>query len=349
MIGHLTRHLIVPGKHILFPFDLFRDGGFGVNVFFVISGFLITKLLLEEEELNKKISLKDFYIRRCLRIFPAYYFVLFVYFILQLSGILSFEHQSWFASVFYLKYFYMSDWETGHFWSLSVEEHFYLFWPVVFSLFPKRRVEIALIVIVSVMLFQLNTYTSTIGFPVFLRQESFFLRADAIMMGCLTAIYYEKIITFLDKRKYLAYTVPLIILAIAFFNSGILTNLNYTRKLHLGILLISLGIQSANGIITNLLISLLMVVSIQFSFTVWFKFLNSAILNFIGKLSYSLYLWQQLFFSDRIGIFGKAPLNLLMIFAAALFSYYLIEKPFLRLKNKFRVVRTPRLAVEHLS
>ena len=84
-----------------FPFSILADGNFGVNVFFVISGFLITTLLIAEENKTGAISLKNFYLRRIFRIFPAYYFVLLVYFILQSLSIMSFTSQSWLSSIFY--------------------------------------------------------------------------------------------------------------------------------------------------------------------------------------------------------------------------------------------------------
>src|SRR4051812_24348426 len=110
--------------------SFFADGNLGVNVFFIISGFLITSLLLEEERMNSTISLKNFYIRRTIRIFPAYYFMLAVYFILQLCQVIHIGPSSWFTAVTYTKYFNADqDTVTAHAWSLSVEEHFYLLWP----------------------------------------------------------------------------------------------------------------------------------------------------------------------------------------------------------------------------
>jgi len=105
------------------PFvSLLSDGNFGVNVFFVISGFLITSLLLNEEETSGKVSLKNFYIRRTLRIFPAYFFLLLVYFILQLVCYISISKASWLTALTYTKYFnWQLDWYTAHAWSLSVE------------------------------------------------------------------------------------------------------------------------------------------------------------------------------------------------------------------------------------
>lgn len=338
IFGH-TMLRSLAGTHIPFPVGIFADGAFGVNIFFVISGFLITKLLIEEERIDGNISLKAFYARRAFRIFPAYYFILFVYLILQLAGILWFSGTSWLTSVFYMKYIAGGDWESGHFWSLSVEEHFYLFWPIAFKLFKKRRVSIAIIVIAGVMLVRFNTYFKTIPFSFLTAQESLFLRADALMIGCLTAIYFDKILVFISKHKPAWYIVPFIFLLISFFNSPILTGLNYSNHLHLGIVLIPLGIGTSNGLLTNLLIAILIIISINYSGTYWFAFLNKPFMNYLGKLSYSLYLWQQMFFSEKLGPFGKLPLNLVMIPILALLSYHFIERPFLKLKNRISIRR----------
>ncbi|HVG40283.1 MAG TPA: acyltransferase, partial [Chitinophagaceae bacterium] len=80
-------------------------GQFGVNVFFILSGYLITRLLLVEEESKGTINLKKFYVRRTLRIFPAYYFMLLVYFILQVAGIIYLNSFAWLTALTYTKYF----------------------------------------------------------------------------------------------------------------------------------------------------------------------------------------------------------------------------------------------------
>ena len=125
----------------LFPIRyLFEDGHLGVSVFFIISGFLITTLLLNEEDSYKSVSLKKFYIRRTLRIFPAYYTLLLFYFILQSLGYINLPKYSWLSSLTYTKYFnWYLDWYTAHCWSLSIEEHFYLVWPLLFIMGDKVR------------------------------------------------------------------------------------------------------------------------------------------------------------------------------------------------------------------
>ena len=98
------------------------DGGFGVQVFFVISGFLITLLLMMELQKNGRVSLKGFYLRRALRILPAYFAFLIVLVILQISMGLHMPSHSWFALGTYLVNYIQTPWIGSHVWSLSVEE-----------------------------------------------------------------------------------------------------------------------------------------------------------------------------------------------------------------------------------
>lgn len=337
ILGHLNlksfNNILIP-----FPFSLFFDGSFGVNVFFVISGFLITKLLLQEESGQGGVSLKNFYIRRVLRIFPAYYFLLLFYFVLQLFSILHFSKTSWLSSIFYYKYITGGDWESGHFWSLSVEEHFYLVWPFVFTFLKKYRGLFALFIISMVMFFRLNAYMHFWHVNVFDSNLSIFQRGDALMIGCLFALNEGKAKRLLN-HFFRHPVVPFIILGlIAFLSSDFLVSWNMKYGLHAGFLIVPLGIGWSIGTLVNILIAVLICVSINGN-GFWYAFLNSKAMIWLGKLSYSLYLWQQLFFSDRMGVFSKFPINLFCILIAASGSYYLIEKPFLRWKIKYETIR----------
>jgi peptidoglycan/LPS O-acetylase OafA/YrhL len=322
---------------IPFPGCIFFNGEVGVNIFFVISGFLITKLLIQEEAINGQISLKNFYIRRICRIFPAYYFLLLVYFVLQLFSILYFTKASWLSSIFYYKYVNGTggDWESSHFWSLSVEEQFYLIWPFLFAFCRKYRTRFAFVIIVLVMIFRLNAYYKFWHIPLFDLDNTIFQRADALMIGCIFALYEEKISNRLFKFINNPITPFALLFLIAFLIAGFLNSWNINYHLRLGFLLIPLGIAEGRaGLLVNILIVLLVLVSIK-SNGAWFKFLNFKWMNHIGKLSYSLYLWQQMFIADKLGIFNKFPVNIICIFITASFSYYIIEKPFLKLKGAF--------------
>ncbi len=112
----------------------------GVRVFFVISGYLITTLLLKEYAKTQTVSLKNFYIRRTLRIFPAFYTFLLAMTFVQAWGLISLKSGDLLHAFTYTtNYHYDSSWWIGHTWSLSVEEQFYLLWPALLLLLGIRR------------------------------------------------------------------------------------------------------------------------------------------------------------------------------------------------------------------
>ena len=308
------------------------DGQFGVTVFFIISGFLITTLLLQEEAKNSTISLKNFYFKRVLRIFPVYFILLLVYAILQASGILHFSAVSWLTSLTYTKDFkWNSDWETGHLWSLSIEEQFYMFWPLVFMYGKKHRARFAFaIALLSPIFRAIGAYHDYPG----LDQFSIFQRCDAIMWGCIFAMYHDRILAYIQRKvaqaKWLLVAPFIFMLFLDLF-----TQVNHIYDLHLGFALVPL-VGSLTGTLASVTIATIIIISIHYQNNFWFRLLNTRLLNYIGVLSYSLYIWQQLFFSHKLGTLASIPLNLLLIFIAANVSYYVIEKPFLKLKDRLK-------------
>jgi len=316
-------------NHIQFDETMvsFHLGQLGVNVFFVISGFLITTLLLREEDARGTIGLRNFYIRRTIRIFPAYYFVLIVYFLLQLMHVISIPKTSWITAITYTKYFnWYKDPYTNHFWSLSVEEHFYLLWPLAFKFLKNQRVKIAasVVILVPVIRFIMGHTTH-----VWLNHMTLFERADAIMWGCLVAIYQKPLVNFIAGKRLVIYVAWLAVLFSIFtpLMTGKLTNDLPFR--------ISSSLFGSYGMIPDVAIAVIMLASVFVSKGTWFSILNSSAFDFTGKISYSIYLWQQFFVIGMIGVVTDAPYNFFCLVAAALFSYYLIELPFLRLKKRF--------------
>lgn len=163
-LGLSYQYLPIKGTFLEKLIYAVSNGGTGVSIFFVLSGFLITFLLLEEHEINKKISIKNFYIRRTLRIWPLYFavvtFSFLVYpFLKSLIGIHShlgsnFIYHLTFLSNFDViniqKYFAGLDASSQNItWSVSVEEQFYLFWPLIFVFLPKRLWLISMIMVVG--------------------------------------------------------------------------------------------------------------------------------------------------------------------------------------------------------
>lgn len=126
--------------------ELKGSGRLGVDLFFAISGLLICSRLIEEERVTGRISLRGFYICRSFRIFPAAYLYLIVLALLAAGRVIAMDWPAWFSAVFFVRNYFTClvrdtwmNFTTGHFWSLAIEEHFYLILPGLLVLFPRRR------------------------------------------------------------------------------------------------------------------------------------------------------------------------------------------------------------------
>lgn len=320
-----TFHDITQHRWIMPLIRFIQDGHLGVNIFFVISGFLITSLLLKEEEKTGTISVKKFFIRRVLRTFPAYYFLLSVYLVLTAIGLLHVSKASFITAFSYTKYVnWHLDWFTAHAWSLSIEEQFYLCWPLIFIGGNRCRKTIAWILVLIVPVIRVYTHYSPLNW---MGPMTIFWRIDAIATGCLFAMYRNSILALLSRHWNSAFWISVIMLfGLRYFQT-------LAGYIHAGFIFIPLGL--TNGTVANLLIAIILMYSVFGPRKRWFRFLNLKPMHYIGILSYSLYLWQQLFISGLDWWVAQYPQNILIILAAALFSYYMIEKPFLRLKKKF--------------
>ena len=181
IFGHLVGTRGFPITRLHYDF-----GNLGVRVFFVISGFLITHLLLKEQAKIGVISLAGFYKRRALRIFPAFYAYLFVVVALTHFGVIDVSRGDALAAASYtMNYHPVRAWQVGHLWSLSVEEQFYLLWPATLAFLGCRRAAWVagawLFIAPLVRAWAYHTHSATID-------ESFGTVADALAIGCLFAI-----------------------------------------------------------------------------------------------------------------------------------------------------------------
>jgi peptidoglycan/LPS O-acetylase OafA/YrhL len=188
MVFHFFQHVEPSTKllNILTKVSVF--GQTGVTLFFVLSGFLITRILLDTKETTG--YFKNFYLRRALRIFPLYYlFLAITYYVVPLivnTPFGSFNQQIFYFT--YLQNFAITfNWDSVgpvHFWSLAVEEHFYLFWPVVVYLFSTKNLSRVIIgIIIGALL--LRIFMLNNGYGVFYFT---FTRFDSLAIGALLAI-----------------------------------------------------------------------------------------------------------------------------------------------------------------
>jgi peptidoglycan/LPS O-acetylase OafA/YrhL len=295
----------------------------GVRVFFVISGLLITSLLIEEAQRSGRISLPMFYLRRTFRIFPAYYALLLVVWIGAALGKLELKDGDLLHAVTYTTNFhYDRAWYLGHTWSLAVEEQFYLLWPaaiVVAGLARAPFIAAGVLVVSPVCRALIMRYVPSWRVGV---GESFPTIADSLAIGCLLAFVRDRLWADPRYRRALAWGgAPLALLAVILV-------LNRLQS----VLAFSLTVGES---LENLAIALLVERSIRTPGDLTGRLLNSRGLVWIGLLSYSIYLWQQLLLNRNSDAWYNAfPVNAILVAPVAVASYYLIEMPLIDVRRK---------------
>jgi peptidoglycan/LPS O-acetylase OafA/YrhL len=333
--------LLVIGSHLLgtrgFPVTpravgAVGDFGYlGVRVFFVISGFLITSLLLAEQAKTGSVSLKGFYARRAWRIFPAFYTFVAAMCLAWVIGSLALRSGDLLAALTYtMNYHYERSWELGHLWSLSIEEQFYLVWPALFLLGgPRRVVPISLAMITVAPILRAIAWF-TVARPDDVTMEAYPCVMDSIAMGCLLAALRPRLDTNATYLRFLRsplfFAVPLIV---------VLANLPTWWPLE----------YTTNITFMNLGVALCVDRCVRNPDDILGRLLNWAPLVWLGTLSYSLYLWQEPFLNQyaksQVNTF---PLNLVLAFTCAVASFYLVEQPFLAWRDRRSRARKERAA-----
>jgi peptidoglycan/LPS O-acetylase OafA/YrhL len=323
--GHI--HMLdLPGRigHRL-AISLWFSGGRGVDIFFAISGLLICSRLLDEEVRFGHISLKNFYIRRAFRILPPAVIFLLVLGLLHLYGPIPLSPLDWFSSLFFFRNYTvtltgppLAWWFTSHFWSLSVEEQFYLFLPALLVLLPRWRMR-ALLTIALL----------SIAWKVYVIR---FLHLDGLTLyiwlhyhtgGCIDSLLIPAAIAVSMRQT----------------ETKRLLSRWLTSKVWLFLLVpvaAWLFYRTSPWPSAKLAAPLLILTTVYNPKSLVGLFLESAPLRWIGRLSYSLYLWQGLFLCTRypvqtpLGRLQMFPYNMVCLLACACLSYYLVELPMIR-------------------
>lgn len=296
----------------------------GVQVFFVISGFLITTLMTSEIERTGSVDLKRFWLRRALRLFPAFYVFLATVFLLSRAGIITvapidFLH----AATYTMNYAENPSWEVGHTWSLSVEEQFYLLWPPILAVFGRRRATIVAMATVALPpVFRLGVW-HFLGDTPYRNLETFPVVADSLAVGCLLALARTRLEQLEPYRRYLLSTP----MAVALTMLVLVLN----RYAPYSIVWV-IGTTFA-----NLALALLVHRVIRCSVGLASSLLNWGPMVFVGTLSYSIYLWQQLFLGRGTLLAGSfVGTRLALALTLAWMSYQFIEAPLLSLRSRLR-------------
>ena len=324
-------------------------GGFGVTVFFFISGFLITRLLLAEARTKGKIHLKDFYIRRIVRLYPALIFMVVgstaLYLILGQGGPKPLEFT---AALGYFTNIYQVAVRAGgelpfmpwtHLWSLAVEEHFYLIFPllmVVFGVFKRRLIWALLGLLALVPLWRLFTYSTFETLPVidynYMMTDA---RIDSIVWGCLLSVLLDK-----DIREGL---IQKLIGWLPIFGAGAVLLLCFALRDESFRYIWRYSLQGAALFV--FVLNLYFFRPVRWSLGI----LELWPLVWMGRLSYPLYLWHfpVLDLSHRFMEPGLAQVSVAIVgsLGISIFSFFLVEKPFMALRKRFgaHIVKRPAI------
>lgn len=286
-------------------------GKVGLRIFYVLSGFLITHLLLRERDKTGGISLKNFYIRRAYRILPAAYLYMIVITVLF--------HTDFRAKDIVLAFTYLSSYSTyiphnlSHLWSLSVEEQFYLIWPMVMAIAAvyERKVAIGVVIAAPIVRLVLITAGWNDG-PLFPVATSI----DALAVGCLLALAQTRLekwrAPFTHRHFWIVWVLTALIPSIDLARHGRIYQTFGVPLLHIGIAL-----------------------CIQNAIVMGYRWLNASIPVWIGTISYSLYLWHRPFDEQSSrSWYALFPVNVALMVGVAVASYYLVERPMLNLRAR---------------
>jgi peptidoglycan/LPS O-acetylase OafA/YrhL len=305
------------------PVDL---GLLGVRIFFVISGYLITGLLMNEVEKYGNISISRFYFRRTFRIFPAFYFYVACMLSLAAFGWTNLSLRQAVIALTYTSNYFPTHlpFTMQHTWSLATEEQFYLIWPAVLSVSGLKRGIVALLTLLIAAPIS-SHILATLGHPV----PAFF--NAPIGIGCLLALIrtdlHRSYAYRLWERSRFGVLLPLLFVFCSFSSY-------HASSIR----------DAAFALVTNITIALWIDWAVTRTEGPAFRCLNSKWVAYIGVLSYSLYLWQQPF----LALGHKPPALLLsgpwlslswvvprfsMIALCTLLSYYMVERPMLRLRT----------------
>lgn len=321
--------------HVLIPFSNTVEPSFaqflhnlavGVDFFFLISGFLIVYLLAEEKRANNKINLVNFYVRRILRIFPLYFLIIFIAVIWHGTEI-NYKPFLYFWGNFNIV-------NTGQWpaailtplWSICVEEHFYVFIPLVVSLLPIKHLKYALYGIVLLSFgFRLYTFLTN-QYPWFTIYLHTLSKIDVIALGGIVAINYKQ----LAQRIKIGSWSFLMVFSIILIYMFVVNNIDYSTWA-------SILLKKYLLIIPFILIILMVLYTDN---RIVNTIRTNKYLDYLGKCSFGIYVFHTPMnsFLGNSGIKNTALYLLVVVIvtiSTSIVSYEFFEKQFLKLKSKF--------------
>ena len=332
----------------------FRDyGGFGVWLFFAISGLLICWRILEDEKAQGRFRVKDFYVRRFFRIQPPAWTYLTVIAILILTGVVHEHWHFWLGAFFLYQNFtwhslqfdrmLREGWFTGHFWTLAVEEHFYILLSL-FMVFCKRQRAVLLgIAIFFILLGQALAQRNGLFSDDDSTRRTYW-QIQYLLIPALLALVLHPARARAFAIKYLRPWVAFLLTGAIMLSDHLLT----THTRHYFFRLETIGNYRQ---VLFYCFSLWVAATMLHPASWTTRLLELKPLRYVGRLSYSIYVWHLIFFSTttefpqihwRPLVFAaQRPWRYFFVLGLAMASYYLIEKPAIRLGHRLAPPATP--------
>jgi len=335
MLYHLE--WLVPELH---PYV--KGGFLGVDIFFVLSGFLITSILLSEREKTGKISLRNFYVRRCIRLIPAFWlFLIGIYCFGSLllprfqAGLVYGRNDFLYAITYSMNWFSATnpgyDSNLNHSWSLAIEEQFYIIWSLIlFKAFSEKwkhkQILFLTLGLVAVLCIS-RAIRAGIGTDTRILYYSTDTRIDSLLIGCAASMLFvwKMLPADLASRAWFK------VFALASVVASLLVLFSFSHE-NAGLYIIGLPV------FTTAVAVMIYWLACREN-TAIHKLLGNNVLRWIGNISYSLYLWHYLMYEYAKKEFAtpgsEIVVGVVLAFTIAAASYHLVEKPFLRLKFRF--------------
>jgi len=316
----------------------------GVQIFFVISGYLITTLLLREFESTGGVSMRHFYARRALRIFPPFYLFLGVVVVLWIAGIQTQDASTFLSAATYMIVYYPNPqgWMLQHTWSLSIEEQFYLLWPAVFVFAWRRGVaaRAAIAILIAMPIARgIIAFAATARAMDHLRLIVNMSAIDTLMAGCLLAMLAKNIRWRRWCERWMMGWCAVGALVIGFIV------VPYAQAKLAGTELEAYGFALGYSA-TALAIGTIVAYLVRAPQSIAGRVLNFSPVRHLGVISYSIYLWQQAFTNNptRFGLWTYA-----LILLVAEGSFWLVERPLMRVRARFKPNHYPLDRAEFTS
>ena len=316
--AHSVQSLLRTGTRLgVLLAQCFAHISLGVDIFFALSGYLICTILLRESQRAGRVNLRNFYVRRAFRILPPILVYLSALALLKLANVLpEIRFTDLLAVLFFVRNYFFGSVYTGHFWSLAVEEHFYLFVPWIVSRLKWGAAMTAALMIaaasITVRALEDHGAAAPGTMPMHFRTES---RLDALMYGAVLALLLSRAPIREWFARYLSLGAVICLAIVTAVAVYLFTSQPIRRS------------------VIAFVLPLFIAYTVLHPASPAGRFLELGWLRWLGRLSYSLYIWQELFLvhvGQPLGFLQQYPWNLVASILCAIASYYLIEKPMIR-------------------